>query len=986
MSNLLIIRVTLLVTFFTGFAGLAYEVLWQRYLRILLGSEARSSVLVLAVFLAALASGYLAMSRFSKNKNARQLMRIAGWAEVAVGLWAICFFGLFLFSLNFLISSAWLMQHGLAFDVLLTVVLIGPAGFLMGANLPLLTGALEPLGSAAWSHARLYATNTLGAVLGCVVTGFFLVPMYGLHLALGLSALVNIVCGSILLRLARELADSTPVHIAPARETTTSPAALSRADIGRLLAVAACTGFCGLTLQTIFFRILGLSAGSTELVFTLVVGAAVALIGFGTLLASRLQLSPATLLCSAIISLVFLYCLLPYAPYGTHVLRTFFPATLTGFACYHLSLFVALLVILGIPLGSLGALLPILFRDFYKRAASATSWTGLLYAANTVGCVVGAIVGGHLLLGPLDLDQIFIVVILSASIAALLLSSAGSEPRSMTRSTKFLRISAIIGLLSMGLPGWNTLYMSVGTFQERQALPSSYAGAAAFYKSIIGDLRILKRRDGPLASVAVAEFGSATAPPSEPDQTDPGLSRSILINGKPDGNTLGDRVTMHLLGYLPYLLAPAEQPQGLMIGLGTGLTAAALTHTKDLQQLDIVELSAEVQAFAPYFDFATDNLSSNTRATWHTADGYRFLLQNKKTYDIIVTQPTNPWMAGSDLLYSKEFYQAVKQDLNSDGLFVQWLSLWGLAPESVATIIHTLKDSFADIRFFQIGESVILVASNTALRADNLDQTLRRFNETKVRKNLETIGITTPDLLFALETWIPAEVFPPTRIHSLYTPVLSRQVIFDFYRDSRSTLESLLEHTSDWRWSLLHAKNSWLASYHNQHRDSVDVNQIKNVSCGHGNIELVEPDWRYIRSVCRDSLIASMALRQHPLPDRLEQEFLWLKNFQQKSPSMQPQTVADTVANIQLFTQFYSIFLDLSAEHLVYQTSPCFRENTAASLQCRTQLVHALIYTGHLTSAQEQLGLLLRDADSTLSTTTLKETQQYLAQALHGSS
>ncbi|MFB3118789.1 MAG: hypothetical protein ACE1ZP_08475, partial [Myxococcota bacterium] len=395
----------LLLTVLTGFAGLVYEVAWQKYLAVLLGSHGEATAAVLAIFLGGLSLGYALFGRISRwlversrlRSRAARLLYCYAIVEAGIGLYALLFptlFGVFQkISLYVPHGNAGL---GFAFDVGLSALLIGPPTVLMGGTIPILTLALAgDLEHATRVHSWVYGLNTTGAFVGALAGGFFLVPWLGLDGVVYAMGCVNLVAAAIFAQLDRHTAS---IELDVAAPSTAEPVARFAA----WASVSLLAGFAMMALQTTFNRVGALAFGASQFTFALIVAVFVACIALGSLTVSAIGRIPRGLVVGSqwlLVLLLFpLYLAMEDAGYWAHVIRVVFYPIDEAFYAYHLLNFEAVFLVLFVPIGLSGALLPLLFHELRREVRELGSVAGRLYAWNTFGSLLGALFGGYLLL------------------------------------------------------------------------------------------------------------------------------------------------------------------------------------------------------------------------------------------------------------------------------------------------------------------------------------------------------------------------------------------------------------------------------------------------------------------------------------------------------------------------------------------------------------------------------------------------------------
>ncbi len=716
-------RVILVLTFATGAAGLIYQVVWQRYLARLLGNDGLATATVLAVFLAGLSLGYWGWGRRSLREQG--LLRAYGRLECIIGVWALAFPYWFAWvdrvTSGWRLESSWSLATG---GTVCAVLLIGVPTFCMGGTVPLLTRALTRLlEHATRTHALVYAINTAGAVAGALVTGFFLIHRLGLPWTLRLGAFLNIAAGLYFLALDRG-------KERPTQTTGPTGEALDR----KLCSIAFLSGFAFMSLESIWIRYVQLSIGASSFHFSLVVAAVVLAIAIGAWLAGRRAPRPPSALFrnqfGAVVSLALLFVTLDLWPWLAYVLRTEFPSTDAGFVAFNAAVFFALLALIGAPAGLMGATLPLTFDAARKSLGSVGRQAGGLLAWNAVGSLLGGLLGGYLLLARLNLGETYLVA-LATILVSVWIVAPGVGRRAIVSA-------AVLTIAVVALAAWfpyDPLRFAVGTFRLREPIGQDRRGPSAFYETYYRNRTVVAYRDEPQGTFAVVEnltpeqlltrdfpvlasellagetyLGVAEPPP-----------RSIVVNGKSDSSTYYDRETLRLSAHLPALFG-VRPKNALVIGLGTGVTAGELTLYPELERVRVVEISPAVGDFLRFFDDAIHGLRDDPRFELVTGDAFRVLRRSDERYDVIASEPSNPWVLGVDQLFSREFYALVGSRLEADGIFVQWIQRYATTPEVYDTVVRTLWAEFPHLRAFRGAEhDDLFVASRTPLDDDRLE-------------------------------------------------------------------------------------------------------------------------------------------------------------------------------------------------------------------------------------------------------------------------
>ena len=799
----------LLLTVLTGFAGLVYEVTWQRYLATLLGAQSEATAAILAVFLGGLSIGYALFGRISRRETrGGRLLAIYGAVEAAIGLYALAFPLLFALvqgaSTQLAIGNSAL---AFAFDVALAALLIGPPAVLMGATIPMLTqGMTRSLDDATRWHALVYGFNTIGAFAGALAAGFWLIPAFGLVGALRAMAAVNLVAGASFALLARRGGAATaPAAAQPAAQ----PGNATVAGFAIYAWVAGLVGFAMLTLQTVLIRLGGLSLGSSQFTFSLVVAVFVLCIALGSLLVSQLpRISPRALLVNQWLLATYLgllYLVMENVPYATHVLRSLVRSDPHAMWLFFPVIFLALLVLIGPPVMMSGAVLPMLFHHLRREAADLGAIAGRLYSWNTVGSVAGALLGGYLLFFWLDLEGVFRVAVAALVVAAGLLALQVSRLRYLAL------IPVLPGLVALALlPAWSTYKLSVGAFRFRAPEPATYQGADAFYserQQRTGE-KILFYKDDPIASVAVREFHYG-------DKT----SRAIISNGKSDGALIGDYPTMALAALIPALFAEKAE-RVLTIGWGTGVTVGELAALDSVKQVDVAEISSGVIDAAFWFESGNLGASQNPKVKITRTDAYRALHQSRGDYDIIVSEPSNPWVAGVEMLFSREFLEAARNRLAPGGVYVQWFPTYETDDETVALVLRTFTSVFPDNAiWYTTGPDLLLLGFKSPGDGD-LERILERIGKADFKAGFERAGVTSAAALLAhelLPRGVAGSLDLAGPIHTLLHPILADRSARAFFAGGKGDVPS----TTNRKTAEIGAKNSLLRRSERRQDDHV---------------------------------------------------------------------------------------------------------------------------------------------------------------------
>ncbi len=682
--------------FVTGAFGLGYEVVWSRYLALLVGSTAYAHAAVLAAFMGGLALGATVFGPLADRVKSG--LSGYGWMEVGVGLFGALFpswFGVCEALADALYGAVTpgtpLMG---AAKLLLALLCVLPPAVLMGGTLPLLTKALASAPSALRSSvAGLYATNAAGAAFGGLVTGLWAVGALGLPGSVTGLGILNTLLGIAIVYVARrvEIPTETVEGAEDAREYDPGTRRLA-------LVLATFSGFSTMALEVAWIRYGVLILGSSTHSFSLMLAAFVTGISAGAYVvatprAGRWRLQPllaGSLLATALALTVFLalYPRLPYTAAG--LLRTF-AADERAFAAYQVAVYTLCFVAMFVPAAVAGMVLPICIR-LATVAGEQGARLGRVYAANTAGTLLGATLTGLVLFSLVGVESLFRFVLVAYALAAAYVAFRNQ-----------LRAVAVAALLLGGLhpvlaEPTDPRLLNGGLYRRAKALAPTWEQ----HRDVALRGNLLHAADGPHATVTVQKSGDGVM---------------LVVNGKPDASTHLDMPTQVLLGHLPMLFHPNAK-DAFVVGLGSGVTAGAILAHPDTR-VTVAEISPEVVAAVPFFEPHAGKPLENPRTRLVVDDARTLLRADEATYDVIVSEPTNPWQAGVAGLFTVEFYDLARSRLRPGGIFAQWIQSYEISDPIVGLMVSTLLARFPNVVPFEVnGGDYVLLASDHPIELD----------------------------------------------------------------------------------------------------------------------------------------------------------------------------------------------------------------------------------------------------------------------------
>jgi spermidine synthase len=710
----------------SGFSGLIYESIWSHYLKLFLGHAAYAQTLVLTVFMGGMALGAWVAARLSPRVS--NLLLVYALVEIVTGALALAFHPLYLASVGFTFKTVIpALDAPLAINAakwLMATLLILPQSILLGATFPLVSGGAVrrfPAGSGA-TIAMLYFTNSLGAACGVLASGFWLIGLVGLPGTVKIAGMVNVLLGTVVWLFRGS-------ERAPAPSPATAPADVgvgTRRFARRLLWVAFLSGAAAFIYEIAWIRMLSLVLGSSTHAFELMLSAFILGLALGGLVIRRhidSLANPLRTLAIMFASMAIL-AILTLPAYGMTfdiigaAMRAF-AATDAGYAQFNLVSHAVAAAIMIPTTFVAGMSLPLITQILLKRDDERA--IGRVYAANTIGAIAGVLIAVHGLLPGVGLKGTVLAgALIQLSIAWIV------EPRPFAPgATRALRAAVAGGValfvLVTFLVQLDPMRMASGVYRQGRArLPEGS--------------EVLLQRDGKTATISIVRQADTVM---------------ISTNGKPDaainmgtgGTPNGDEITMTMAGGLPLALHPA--PRWVAnIGIGSGLTSSVLLASHRLVHLDTIEIEP-VMAQAARFGFGerVARVFEDPRSEIHYEDAKTFFAAAQRQYDVIVSEPSNPWVSGVATLFSDEFYGQIRAHLHENGLLVQWIQIYETDLGVVASILKALSPHFADYRIYASDDSDIVIVAQPVGRVPDLEYDV--FAETGLGRELRRVGLNT---------------------------------------------------------------------------------------------------------------------------------------------------------------------------------------------------------------------------------------------------
>ncbi|MBI2299223.1 MAG: fused MFS/spermidine synthase [Armatimonadetes bacterium] len=665
----------------SGAVGLVYEVVWLRVLTLVFGATTLSSGCVLAAYMAGLALGSWFWSR--RADRCPRPLRLYGRLELGVALSAAAspwLFGLVktiyrqLFS-GGLSDFTWLSA---ARFVLCLPALLLPT-FLMGGTFPAMARWYSRTLDVGRSAAGLYAANTVGATIGTLAAGVWLIPRFGVQGTLAAAVVANLAVAALAIRLDREPlaeADEEPPDVP-------DEAPVSLAAVRVVWAGFAVSGFAAMVYEVAWTRGLVQVFGNSTYAFTAMLASFLVGLSFGSALAGKkIRRIRDPVACFArveawiALSAVAATACIGWLP---GLLLEAFKSTGGDFApLFVFQLGLCWLLMLPATLG-LGFILPLVAKLSAPQLGGAGRGVGLPYAWNTVGAVLGAAAAGFWILPRCGVEK-------SVALAAALNLSAGAAawlaaPRSSPsrRPALALGLLGLLGCVRLALVEPDPRVLSAGVYCYPQYFLKMQAERVPVRRAMLVH-KLLYHEEGYCGTIAVLNLRSG--------------HRVLQANGKTDAST-GDLSTQRLVAHLPLLLKP-DARDVMVVGLASGCTVgSALLHP--IQHVDCIEIEPAMLRAARYFDDYNHRCLDDPRLTVILQDARNYVLLADRQYDLITAEPTNPWIAGVNSLFTLDYYRLCARRLRPGGMMCQWLPAYNFNPGEMRSALASFARVFPHV-------------------------------------------------------------------------------------------------------------------------------------------------------------------------------------------------------------------------------------------------------------------------------------------------
>jgi spermidine synthase len=720
-------RAWLVFFFLSGCAGLIYEVVWSRMLGLVFGASALAISTVLIVFMGGMSLGSYVLGKIADKVNSPFLF----YGILEGGIGALCLLvPFFLSHISLLYRSFYPSlqdsQLGLALLRLALVILVLlPPTFLMGGTFPAFSSGYAKMGEAGKDISIAYAVNTGGAVVGTVLAGFVFMSYLGISITIKLAASLNFLVFLSVLFLNR---------VAEEEEEEISHAPIIYFSETAKLAtlVIGISGFSAMALEVAWTRALHMVFGITTYAFTTMLASFLLGIVIGSALLSRyiervknLPLLLAYIEMGAGFTALLFSRVIDLLPI---VFLWLFKFTGSSFYLFYLTQFIICSLVLIIPTSLFGASFPIATRIALRSREQFAGGVGKVYAFNTLGNILGSFFAGFILMKLVGAAGIIIISALLNIIAGGIMLRGVREafPRSIKEAWGIFGAVLFFALVPFR---WNIerltsgVYLYAPYYLEQRSLRSAI--------EMMEGRKIIYYKDSITSTITVTE-----------GEYEGKVVRALQMDGKTEASSFIDLTTQYMVAHLPLLLH--EHPRKVMIiGLASGCTlGAALRHP--VEEVVCAEIEPAMAEASKFFKDVNYEYWKDPRVRIVIEDGRNLLYLAKEKYDCIISEPSNPWISGLGNLFTREFYQIVKEHLNEGGIFALWIPAYITSLSDFKGMISTVCSIFPSVSLWNyppIYADVLVICSNEPLKL-SLEEMEKKIRENpEIEESLQRIGI-----------------------------------------------------------------------------------------------------------------------------------------------------------------------------------------------------------------------------------------------------
>ncbi len=698
MQNAKKVRNILLIFALSNMAALIYQISWTKNLSYVFGTSVYAIGTVLACFMAGLAFGsFVFGKRADRSANP---VRLFAYVELALGLYA-----LFLIPLFKLLPQPYSFFHrifegspfmNLMLFALSFHVLIIPTS-LIGGTFPIMNRIYSRIDTIGRDVGNVYSVDTVFAGAGAIIAGFVLLPALGISLTTGLAASINIIAGVYLYKASLNRKIEPAVENGNRIDIQVSTKGPDSTD----KIVFFCfflSGFAALAAEVVWIRALSLTLGTSIFAISMITACVLIGLSLGSFVISRYIHRIKHLLtafafielgigASGVLLLIMIENLdIPYLTLY-HAFDSFYPFTA--------ALLIIIFLILLVPTMLMGATMPVVGRIITRNSGFIGTDMGAVFTVNTIGGIFGTFFASFLFIPGSGMTMTGALIGGLYIIIAVLIFSNSEQ----IAKRKFFSLVVVTAILCIFLASTTINPLSSGAYYHGTQLNDIES-----WKKMKSEIELLHFEEGLYGLVSAVRQDEYTA---------------LRIDGKSESSNVPvELVTEYQLAYIP-MFAHRSPREVMLIGLGGGFTLDAITNFNETDSIDLVEINPHLLNVArEYFSEYNHQALSDPRLNVVIDDGRNHLLANDRKYDVIISQPSNIWLAGEGGLFTKEMYEGVKARLEKGGVFGQWLPLYEQDAQDFRTFLATFRSVFPYTTLWIVDYDAVLVGSMEPVEYD----------------------------------------------------------------------------------------------------------------------------------------------------------------------------------------------------------------------------------------------------------------------------
>lgn len=753
-------RLILTCFFMSGFASLIYEVVWTRMMVLIFGATTLAISTVLTVFMGGLALGSLIFGRMASRCG--HPIIVYAVLEIIIGVYGLIIPWILPFLVP-LYQIAWQTFHqdfylfNLARFFLVSTVLIIPTT-LMGATLPVVGQYFSNRESQAGRYlGLLYGLNTIGAVAGTFSAGYILLPALGVQQSTLAAALANFLVGVVAMIAWKKTRWSDQAAVSRENEgkglsapsslpTVHSPLTTRTALI--ILSVFALSGFSAMVYEVTWSRTLSLIMGSTLYAFSAMLATFLVGLSLGSLVSSlvveRLRNPLRAIGILQVFIGVFSFLTMSLMTEMPYLFVSIYSYWLPSATWMPLLWFIISFLTMFIPTLLFGALFPLVVKLFQGKLWTMGRLAGDIYAINTLGAIVGSFSAGFILIPAIGIQSSVMIAVYLNILLGLVVLHVDPAPHRRMVTFSILTLGVFMFLIK---PAWDPRVMTSGVFMnlsDRSQLLIK-EGRQRFYEELGKGQDTLFLKEGMTATITV--------------EKDPVGGVALRVNGRREAGGRFLR-TQVLLGHLPMLFKPKIQEhieKVLVIGWGSGVTVGSLARYP-VERIVAVELESAILEANRFFEQMNRMAMKDPRVEVVVNDGRNYLLVTPEKFDVIISQPSLPWVTGASNLFTEEFFRLGANRLKAGGVFCQWISSDVIDLEDLQSVIRAFKSSFSNVLIFQAVPGDLVLLGSLDSWDINLDAIQLTFLNKPIQEDLRRIGVSSIWDLLALYQFEGSEV------------------------------------------------------------------------------------------------------------------------------------------------------------------------------------------------------------------------------------